>query len=160
MAEILDRIHAEIRERLAASRAAAEEYERLQAALAALGATPEEEAAARPRRARRAPAQPRAARGANRAAVLRALEERPGASASELAAAAGVGRPVLYGLLNRLAEAGEVAKEELPGGATGYRLAREAPTAFPARREEPEAADAPAPAQDAGEDEPPLAAAA
>jgi IclR helix-turn-helix domain len=161
MAEILDRIHAEIRERLAASRAAAEEYERLQAALAALGATPEP--AAKPRRARRASAQPRAPRGANRAAVLRALEERPGASASELAAASGVGRTVLYGLLNRLVEAGEVAKEELPGGATGYRLTRAEPTAFPVRREAPEPpteAAAPAPADEAGEDEPPLAAAA
>src|SRR3954468_14016047 len=110
MAEILDRIHAQIRERLAASRAAAQEYERLEAALAALGGGP----AAAPARARRRPAgQPRAPRGANREAVLRALEERPGASASELAAASGVARTALYPLLNRLAESGEVVKEQL-----------------------------------------------
>src|SRR5439155_13834422 len=129
-----------IRERLAASRAAAQEYERLQAALAALGA-PATPARARrrpagpatPAPARRRPAQPRAPRGANREAVLRALEERPGASASELAAASGVDRTALYGLLNRLIERGEVIKEQLPGGATGYRLVREEPTAFPPR---------------------------
>ena len=40
MAELLDRIHAEIRERLAASRGAMEEYERLQAALTALEGAP------------------------------------------------------------------------------------------------------------------------
>jgi sugar-specific transcriptional regulator TrmB len=144
MAEILDRIHAEIRERLAAGRAAAEEYERLEAALAALGSAPEP--------ARRRPAKPRAPRGANREAVLRALEERPGASASELAAASGVDRTALYPLLSRLAERGEVSKEELPGGATGYRLVREEPTAFPRPEAVPPAAEE--------TEEPPLAEAA
>jgi hypothetical protein len=139
MAEILDRIHAEIRERLAAGRAAAEEYERLEAALAALG---DGAAAPKPARRRRS-AQPRAPRGANREAVLRALEERPGASASELAAASGVDRTALYPLLNRLAERGEVTKEQLPGGATGYRLLREEPTAFPRPETAPAAEDAP-----------------
>jgi hypothetical protein len=37
MAELLDKIHAEIRERLEAARPAAEEYERLEAALDAMG---------------------------------------------------------------------------------------------------------------------------
>jgi hypothetical protein len=37
MAELLDRIHADIRERLEARRPAAEEYARLEAALDALG---------------------------------------------------------------------------------------------------------------------------
>src|SRR5689334_18143200 len=133
MAELLDRIHAEIRERLEASRAAALEYERLEAALAAMGAP-----APAPAPRRRASAEPRAARGANREAVLRALEERPGASASELATASGVARTALYAVLNRLIEAGEVAKEELPSGATGYKLVREEPTAFPVRSAEPD----------------------
>jgi MarR family len=149
MAEILDRIHAEIRERLAAGRAAAQEYERLEAALAALGGP----APAPP--ARRRETRPRAPRGANRAAVLRALEERPGASASELAAASGVDRTALYPLLSRLADRGEIIKEQLPGGATGYRLVREEPTTFPRPEALPPAADeAPAP------DEPQLAEAA
>lgn len=157
MAELLDRIHAEIRERLEASRAAAQEYERLEAALAAMGGP------ARAAAPRRRPAERRAPRGANREAVLRALEERPGASASELATASGVARTALYGVLNRLIEAGEVAKEELPGGATGYKLLREEPTAFPAPEagadDEPPAVAAP-PSDEPGEDEPPLAAAA
>ena len=167
MAELLDRIHAEIRERLAASRAAAEEYARLEAALAALGSRARPAAAPAPRRAR--PAQPRAPRGANREAVLRALEERPGATASELAAASGVNRTVLYGVLNRLIEQGEVAKEDLPGGTTGYKLLREEPSAFPAPRpRDAEPAGEP-PAESAapddspgetGDDEPRLAAVA
>jgi hypothetical protein len=151
MAELLDRIHAEIRERLEASRAAAQEYERLEAALAAMGG---------PAPRRRAPSEPRAPRGANREAVLRALEERPGASASELATASGVARTALYSVLNRLIEAGEVAKEELPGGTTGYKLLREEPTAFPAPAPEPSAAEDAPPVAATDEDEPPLAAAA
>jgi hypothetical protein len=109
---------------------------------------------------RRRAAEPRAPRGANREALLRALEERPGASASELATASGVARAVLYGVLNRLIEAGEVAKEELPGGATGYKLLREEPTAFPAPAPPAPPAIAPAAESDEGEDEPPFAAAA
>jgi hypothetical protein len=156
MAELLlDRIHAEIRERLEAGRAAAQEYERLQAALAALGSPPRAAAPARPRRA----TQPRAPRGANRDAVVRALEERPGASSSELAGASGVNRTALYGVLNRLIERGEVAKEQLPGGATGYKVLREEPTAFPARAEpEPPAGSEASEASE--DDEPPLSAAA
>jgi len=157
MAQLLDRIHAEIRERLEASRAAAQEYERLEAALAAMGGP------ARAAAPRRRPAEPRAPRGANREAVLRALEERPGASASELATASGVARPALYGVLNRLIEAGEVAKEELPGGATGYKLLRQEPTAFPAPEaaaDEVPPAIAAAPSDEPDADEPPLAAAA
>ena len=55
--------------------------------------------------------------------MLGVLAERPGVSASELSSAAGVARPVLYALLKTLEERGEVAKEHLPGGTTGYRLA-------------------------------------
>jgi hypothetical protein len=116
VADLLDRIQAEIRERLAASRAAVDEYERLQAALAALG-----EEAPRRRPAAQA-ARPRARRGANRDAVLRAVAERPGASAGELAAASGVAKPVLYNLLRTLSERGELIRHELPGGGAGYAL--------------------------------------
>ena len=74
MAELLDRIHSEIRERLDASRAAVLEYELLEAALAALG---EPEPA--PRRARR----PRRAEpaAAVAAAPLQAAAETPPAAA-------------------------------------------------------------------------------
>jgi IclR helix-turn-helix domain len=118
--DLLDRIHAELRERLAASRAAVEEYERLQAALAALG----EQTAPRPRRTRRSAAaiRQRAPRGANREAVLRAVGERPGASAGELAAASGVAKPVLYNLLRTLSQRGDLVRQDLPGGGAGYSL--------------------------------------
>jgi DNA-binding MarR family transcriptional regulator len=54
--------------------------------------------------------------------VLRAVADRPGASAGELATASGVAKPVLYNLLRRLSERGELVKQELPGGGAGYAL--------------------------------------
>jgi hypothetical protein len=81
-------------------------------------------AASKPRtqRASRKPARARAPRGANRAAVLAVVRERPGVSASELAAASGVTGGTLYALLRRLTDQGELAKRELPGGQTGYAI--------------------------------------
>ena len=72
---------------------------------------------------RRAGARGRAPRGANRAAVLAVIGERPGVSARELAAASGVSRGTLYALLRTLTEHGEVAAQPLPSGHTGYTLA-------------------------------------
>jgi|SRR4051794_24493712 sugar-specific transcriptional regulator TrmB len=142
--QLLDQIRLQIRDRVRELEPAAHEYERLDAALTALGgpadaraSTPAlapaaQEAAVSTRRpktpasGRRANSK-RAPRGANRAAVLATLAERPGASASELSTASGVARPVLYALLKTLEERGELTKEDLPGGASGYRLA--SPTA-------------------------------
>jgi hypothetical protein len=138
MAELLlDRIHIQIRERVRELEPLAREYERLEAAAAALGGPVEERSTRdvppRPKvtaKRRPKPAEPggraspkRARRGANRGAVLGVLAERPGVSVSELAAASGVARPVLYALLKTLEERDEVTKEQLPGGTTGYRLA-------------------------------------
>ena len=72
------------------------------------------------------PARERAARGANRDAVLRAIGERPGVSARELAAASQVTGGTLYTLLRRLTQEGTVEKRELPGGQTGYAIAASA----------------------------------
>ena len=118
MAELLlDQIRSQIRKRVRELEPVAREYERLDAALTALGGPVDEPAArsavgpkpsaAVKRRAKRPtfdrqPPAKRAPRGANRAAVVGALSERPGASANELSAASGVGRPVLYALLKRL----------------------------------------------------------
>src|SRR4051812_5829254 len=119
MAELLlDRIRAELRDRLRASADAVHEYERLEAALAALGAsksTGGERSAPRSSsrrgstsssraagRARVGAARPRAPRGANRAAVLKVVAERPGVSVSELSSASGIAKPVLYNLLKTL----------------------------------------------------------
>jgi len=134
--QLLDRIHGQIRARVRELEPAVREAEQLEAAIAALDglgagtpAAPPLSAATSPsqperRRAKRAARGPakRAPRGANRAAALRVLEERPGLGATELAQATGIARPVLYNLLKTLEERGEVAKEQMPGGATGYRL--------------------------------------
>src|SRR4051794_11144429 len=85
----------------------------------------------KPRPRARASAQPvrrRAARGANREAVLAVVRERPGVTTRELATASGVSGGTLYALLRRLAEQGELAKRELPGGQTGYALTADDPT--------------------------------
>jgi hypothetical protein len=170
MPDLLDRIQTELRARLEEARAAMREYEQLEAALRALGEQPPEPASAnaRPRRSRpqtapssgasdaserTGPATPkRAARGANRDAVLRALSERPGASVSELAAASGVPKAVLHGVLRRLVQGSEAQKRELPSGRTGYSLVNIGATADgspgeaePAAVSTPEAAPATAP---------------
>jgi hypothetical protein len=129
--DLLERVRAEIRERLDASRAAVQEYRRLEAALAAL----DRPASARVRpggeaRAARASggrrrsdgARKRAPRGANREAVLRVVGERPGITTSELAAASGVAKRTLYSLLSTLSKQGQLERQELPGGQTGYRV--------------------------------------
>jgi len=132
MPDLLDRISAEIRDRLDASRAAVAEYERLAAARRALDGTDgSARAAGRMRRqqdaapgqgrtTRRPPARKRAARGANREAVLRVVGERPGVTTAELAAASGVERNTLYALLSTMTKAGQLERRELPGGKTGY----------------------------------------
>ena len=73
-------------------------------------------AGSRPRR--------RAPRGANRTGVLSVVEARPGATSGEIAAASGVDRNVLYALLRALVASGELRKEELPAGTTGYAVAQ------------------------------------
>jgi DNA-binding IclR family transcriptional regulator len=57
--------------------------------------------------------------------VLRVLGDRPGVSIAELSSASGVAKPVLYALLKTLEQRGEIAREDLPGGGTSYRLAPE-----------------------------------
>src|SRR5829696_10496047 len=95
--DLLDRILEEIRERKDASRAAHEESERLQRALAALdkqrgpgrppdGRRPQRRAGSPPRQRRRA------APGANRDAILAIVRDRPGATAAELASTTGIAR--------------------------------------------------------------------
>lgn len=145
MSDVLDRIRGEITERLQASRAAVEEYERLQAALAALDtgsgappvATPNSAAApATTRKAtrsakRRTASGPRrrAPRGQNRQRVLAAVTDRPGVTAPELASVSGIKGGTLYALLRRLIGEGALTKRDLPGGDTGYQIAEGETTA-------------------------------
>lgn len=138
MADLLDRIRGELQARLQESRAAVEEYERLQEALTAMnGAADKDEPSdasgrtrsvvaakrrARPGRGATAKSRKRAPRGQNRSRVLNAIGDRPGVTPLELAAVSGVKGPTLYTVLRRLVDEGTVAKREPPGGETGYAL--------------------------------------
>jgi CRP-like cAMP-binding protein len=127
--QLLDRVLRDIRDRMKQSRAAYEESRRLQAALAALDEGPRDEAAATssPRRtARRAgrTSAKRAPRGENLRRIREAIEQRPGATAGEVASATGIARPTVATALGKLAREGEMEKAELPGGGVGYRRAR------------------------------------
>ena len=53
----------------------------------------------------------------------RAVDERPGASAAEIADVTKISRAVTYNTLAKLVEQGKLEKTELPGGQTGYRPA-------------------------------------
>jgi DNA-binding transcriptional ArsR family regulator len=124
--QLLDRILAEIRDRLDASRAAYEESQRLEAALSALGSGRAPEPSrprATSRRASRSRARSsaRAPHGENLRRIRAFVAERPGATAGEIAAATGIARPTVASTLGKLARAGELEKTTLPSRAVGYR---------------------------------------
>jgi hypothetical protein len=122
--QLLDRILAEIPDRLDASRAAYEESQRLEAALRALGSSRAPEPSrprATSRRASRS--RPRAPHGENLRRIRAFVAERPGATAGEIAAATGIARPTVASMLGKLARAGELEKTTLPSRAVGYRPA-------------------------------------
>ncbi|HWK25652.1 MAG TPA: helix-turn-helix domain-containing protein [Solirubrobacter sp.] len=62
-------------------------------------------------------------RGANQEAILKVVGDRPGVSPTEIAQSTGIGQPVVYSTLTKLVEKGQVVKETLPGGNTGYKAA-------------------------------------
>jgi hypothetical protein len=141
--DLLDRIREQISMRLAELRPLVDEHRRLDAALQALGemdspaavaASASSPAQTRPRAHKASPPtrRKRAPRGANREAVLRAAQQRPGATSAELAAVSEVEPNTLKALLARLVKAGELQKRALPTGRTGYALAHPRP-AKPAR---------------------------
>jgi hypothetical protein len=146
--DLLADIVRQIDERKRELAAAVHEYERLEAARAALDGTPgsarDRSAAGRrgtatagrrggvgrsaarrsagARRRTKASARPRAPRGANREAFLGALRERPGSSVAEVAEATGVHRAVLYQLRRRLLDEGAVVEQQRGDGRKGYAL--------------------------------------
>jgi len=125
MVDLLDRVLGEIRERKERARAAVEGTERLEAALAAL-ADERAGGSRAPRQSggrRRVAGRPRAPRGANRAAVVGVVSQRPGVSVGEVAGATGIERAVVASTLARLVADGVLERVELPAGAHGYRLA-------------------------------------
>ena len=129
--DLLDRIHEEISTRLAELRPLVDEHRRLAAAVQALGDVQGEAAVlasaslpvtTKPRKTSPSHARRRAPRGANREAVLRAAQERPGATGAELAAVSGIQRNTLNALLARLVNSGELQTMALPTGRIGYAL--------------------------------------
>jgi len=127
--QLLDRVLREIRERRNESRAAYEESQLLQAALAALDrGSGADTAAGRtvPRGARqtRRKSGARAPRGENLRRIRETIEQRPGSTAGEVAAATGIGRPTVASTLGKLARGGELEKTGLPGGGVGFQPTR------------------------------------
>jgi sugar-specific transcriptional regulator TrmB len=82
--------------------------------------------AAAPRRRAKASAsrsRPRAKRGANLEAVLQAVDQRPGVTATTVADVTKISKADTYNTLAKLVEQGKLEKTELPGGQTGYKTA-------------------------------------
>jgi hypothetical protein len=140
MADLLDSIRRQLRERLDELRPLVGEYRRLEAAEEALGersgdgAAPAGRAAGqrRPRRsagrkaATRTPSRTAnrtpASRTANREKVLALIGERPGITKAELKQATGFSSAIASQNLRRLMASGRIREEALPGDQTGYRL--------------------------------------
>jgi type II secretory pathway component PulJ len=128
MADLLERVLHEVRERKERARAAVEQNERLDAALVALDRDLVERAPA-PQRStnqRRTAGRPPAPRGANRAAVIGVVSERPGVSVGDVAGATGIAGAVVTRTLARLVADGTLERVELPAGTLGYRVAEAA----------------------------------
>lgn len=68
--------------------------------------------------AKKKPTGGRAPRGANKAAILTALKEQPGASASQIASATGIKPTVVSSSLTTLAKQGEVKRTKRKGRVT------------------------------------------
>ena len=131
MADLVGQIQRDIEKRLAELRPLIEEKEQLEAVLAALtngvtgGAAPAPRArAATTRSAGRAPYAAgkgkRAPRGANREAILNVVRERPGVSASEVAAITRIAKPTVHTTISQLKRKGILE----PEGSGGVKLAR------------------------------------
>jgi CRP-like cAMP-binding protein len=131
--DLLDQIRRDIRERKQELQGAHEEAQLLERALEALGASARRGAGQRRSQARRParrgtpqPAASRARRGANRGAILVAVDERPGATTREIADFTGIARNTVASTLTRLAADGLLERSELPAGGVGFRPARTA----------------------------------
>jgi Winged helix-turn-helix DNA-binding len=64
----------------------------------------------------------RAKRGSNQTAILSHIEKNPGTTTPEIADATGIGRPVVYSAVSRLASTGRVVKDKRDDGQVSYRL--------------------------------------
>ena len=139
MADLVEETVQAIRARMSELAPAVAEYERLQAASAALegpGAESADGLSARAgarggrdtgaRRWRRAfgvaAIAPRAPRGHNKAAVLGVIAERPGVTVTEIAHVTGITKPLIYNTTRTGVERGELDRVALPGGQQGFKV--------------------------------------
>jgi hypothetical protein len=104
-----------MRARLVALWPLVSEYGQLRQAMAALEEVPSaREPPAAKRRAGSLPRRKRPPAGTNRERVLAAVQDNPGASASQIADASGVQRTVVYGVLRRLSETASSGSAMIP----------------------------------------------
>jgi hypothetical protein len=122
--ELLGRIRREIDERLKELRPAVEEIPRLEAALAAFDGWGSARGGTSQNGRSRSTTGKRAPRGANRQAILKAVDERPGLGAAELAKVTGMKVTTMRTTLRELIKAGRVTRDEI-GGVPGYHSAGE-----------------------------------
>jgi predicted HTH transcriptional regulator len=130
MADLVSQIQRDIEQRLQELRPLLQEKEQLEAVLAALTnghhAAPTERSRARAAvaPAARAPyaggKRRRAPRGANREAILKVVQERPGVSAAEVAAVTKIAKPTVHTTISQLKRKGILEAE----GANGVRLVK------------------------------------
>lgn len=132
MADLVGQIQRDIEKRLEELRPLIEEKEQLEAVLAALtngvtvgggaSAAPRARVAARPtpRATYAAGRGKRAPRGANREAILSVVRERPGVTASEVAAITRIAKPTVHTTISQLKRKGILE----PEGSGGVKLAK------------------------------------
>jgi hypothetical protein len=128
MAQSLDQLKRQLRERLTELQPLVDEYAQLERAAAALGdeppAAPKQE---KPRKASAA-APARAPRGANKTAVLATIDERPGVTVGEIAAVTGIAKPLIYNVTRTALGKGEIESVDLGGGRKGFKTAADSAT--------------------------------
>ena len=144
MADLVEETVQGIRARMSELAPVVAEYERLQAAYAALegpGADSRDRLSARadtrdgrgasaPRgRARSASrrSRPRAPRGQNKAAVYGVITDRPGVTVTEIAEVTRIAKPLIYNTTRAGVERGELDRVALPGGQQGFKVREQAP---------------------------------
>ena len=131
MAETLRDLRARLRRRMDELRPLVDEFHQLERAAAALGVSAPGDGEPAPRPAPKRKGKPkakakggagkRAPRGANRAAVLAVVGERPGVSVGEIASVTGIAKAQVYSITRAALAAGDLEHVDLGGGRKGFK---------------------------------------
>lgn len=125
MSEFLDATRKALRERIEELAPLVEEWRQLVAAEKALepaGESTQVEPGQEPAATTEPKKRGRRATGETREKIMAVIAQRPGASAREIAEAAGLKGQSVYSMLTKLSASHEVVAEHLPSGVRGYRL--------------------------------------